>query len=80
MSRLEPIVGSLMLAAKMPPSATLYRTAIPAAIAGVAILRLGWGCVRPRRPLLQRPPKRDGSARFSSPEAGHSAHNEKKNR
>jgi MFS transporter, AAHS family, 4-hydroxybenzoate transporter len=38
---LGPIVGSLMLAAQMAPAAILYGTAIPAAIAAVAILLLG---------------------------------------
>ena len=38
---LGPIVGSLMLAAKMAPAAILYSTAIPAAVAAVAILLLG---------------------------------------
>jgi AAHS family 4-hydroxybenzoate transporter-like MFS transporter len=38
---LGPIVGSLMLAAKMAPAAILYSTAIPAAVAAVAILFLG---------------------------------------
>jgi AAHS family 4-hydroxybenzoate transporter-like MFS transporter len=38
---LGPIVGSLMLAAKMAPAAILYSTAIPAAIAAAAILLLG---------------------------------------
>jgi AAHS family 4-hydroxybenzoate transporter-like MFS transporter len=38
---LGPIVGSLMLAAKMAPAAILYSTAIPAAVATLAILLLG---------------------------------------
>ncbi|HWE73514.1 MAG TPA: MFS transporter [Stellaceae bacterium] len=38
---LGPIVGSLMLAAKVAPAAILYSTAVPAAIAAVAILLLG---------------------------------------
>lgn len=38
---LGPIVGSLMLVAKMAPAGILYSTAIPAAIAAAAILLLG---------------------------------------
>jgi MFS transporter, AAHS family, 4-hydroxybenzoate transporter len=38
---LGPIVGSLMLAAQMAPAGILYSTALPAAIAAVAILLLG---------------------------------------
>jgi AAHS family 4-hydroxybenzoate transporter-like MFS transporter len=38
---LGPIVGSLLLTAKIAPAAILYSTAIPAAIAAVAILLLG---------------------------------------
>ena len=42
---LGPIVGRLMLAAKLAPAAILYSTAIPATIAAVAILLLG-RCIR----------------------------------
>jgi MFS transporter, AAHS family, 4-hydroxybenzoate transporter len=38
---LGPIVGSVMLAAKLAPAAILYSTAIPATIAAIAILLLG---------------------------------------
>jgi AAHS family 4-hydroxybenzoate transporter-like MFS transporter len=52
---LGPIVGSLMLAAKLAPAAILYSTAIPAAIAAAAILLLGRHMRRAPTPLPALP-------------------------
>jgi MFS transporter, AAHS family, 4-hydroxybenzoate transporter len=38
---LGPILGSLMVAAKLAPPPILFSTALPAALAAVAILMLG---------------------------------------
>jgi AAHS family 4-hydroxybenzoate transporter-like MFS transporter len=54
---LGPIVGSLMLAAKMAPATILYSTAIPAAIAALAILLLGRRLRRAPTPAAAMPTK-----------------------
>jgi len=54
---LGPIVGSLMLAAKLAPAAILYSTAIPATIAAVAILLLGRRIRHAPAPVAAAPPR-----------------------
>lgn len=52
---LGPIVGSLMLAGQLAPSAILYSTAIPAVIAAGAILMLGRRMRRAPTPVAAAP-------------------------